>query len=155
MSKPRETFLLRVVKGALAPADQLTQERMRAKGYHFGDELSATLRKARNPGFHRLAHVFGQMVADNLERFSGMDCHTVLKVLQYEGDVACDRLQVQLKGFGLVEVRVPRSLSFESMDEGEFKEMFRGLCTHVSENYWPECTPEQIEEMASAMVEAA
>lgn len=155
MSKKPETFMLVVTKGALVPADGLTTERLRAKGYHQGDELSATLRKARNPAFHRLAHAFGELVAQNIERFSGMNCHHVLKLVQYEGDIACERLMVNLKGFGMVEVRVPRSLSFDSMDEGEFTETFKAMCRHVSETYWQDCTPEQIEEMASAMPEAA
>lgn len=155
MSKKPETFLLAVTKGALVPADGLTAERLRAKGYHFGDELTATLRKPRNPAFYRKAHVFGDLVAQNLERFHGINAHQVLKLVQYEGDIACERMMVNLKGFGMVEVRVPRSLSFESMDEGEFTEVFKRMCKHISDNYWPECTPDQIEEMASAMVGAA
>lgn len=154
MSK-QNTYLLRVEKGRLVPDDELTVERMRQKGYHVGDVLSATLKKARNPGFHRLAHVFGKMVADNVERFNGADAHRVLKLLQYEADVGCERLEVVLKGFGLVEVRVPQSLGFENMDEGEFRDVFRALCEHVSNTYWPDCTADQIENMAATMVEAA
>lgn len=155
MSKKPETFLLRVTKGALVPDDRFTQERLRAKGYNFGDVLTATLKKPRNPQFHRLAHVFGQLCADNLDRFHGIDAHQVLKLLQYEGDIECERMMVNLKDFGMVEVRVPRSLSFDSMDDGEFYGAFRAMCNHVSKTYWPDCTPEQIEDMASAMVEAA
>lgn len=155
MSKSRETFLLRVGKGTLAPDDEHTQQRLRAKGYHLGDVLKATLSKPRNPAFHRLAHAFGQLCADNLESFTGLPAHTVLKRLQYEGDIACDRMQMLVKPFGLIEVKLPKSLSFESMDDGEFYETFRAMCNHVSENYWPDCAPQQIEEMASAMVLAA
>jgi hypothetical protein len=155
MSKKPETFMLIVQKGGLVPADRFTQERLRAKSYHNGDVLSATLRKARNPAFHRLSHAFGKLCSDNIERFRDTGAHQVLKLVQYEGDIACERMMVNLKGFGMVEVRVPRSLSFESMDEGEFTEVFRAMCKHVSDTYWQDCTPEQIEEMASAMPEAA
>ena len=155
VSKKPETFLLAVTKGALVPADGLTQERLRAKGYHSGDVLTATLRKPRNPGFHRKAHAFGDLVAQNIERFSGMNCHHVLKLVQYEGDIACERLMVNLKGFGMVEVRVPRSLSFDSMDDGEFTEVFKAMCRHVSDNYWTDCTADQIEQMVECMPEAA
>jgi hypothetical protein len=155
VSKSRETFLLRVEKCALVPNDQHTQERLRAKGYHFGDVLTATLRKPRNPAFHGLAHAFGQIVADNIESFSGMPAHTVLKRLQYEGDISCEHMQMLVHPYGLIDVRLPKSLSFDSMDEGEFYETFRAMCNHVSKTYWPDCSPEQIEEMASAMVEAA
>lgn len=155
MKRKPETFLLQVTKGALVPADGLTAERLRAKGYHVGDVLTATLRKDRSTGFHRLAHVFGKIVADNVEQFSGMNAHNVLKRLQYEADIACERMQVQLNGFGVVEVRTPLSLSYESMDDGTFREVFKSLCNHVAETYWPECTPDQIEQMALAMPEAA
>lgn len=151
----RETFLLRVSKGALVPDDSYTADRLRMKGYRIGDVLSATLRKPRSPGFHRLAHAFGRLCADNLDRFTGMNAHVVLKTVQYEADIACDRLSVNLSGFGLVEVRLPKSLSFESMDEGEFNETFKAMCRHVAEKYWHDCTPEQIADMASAMPEAA
>lgn len=155
MSKSRETFLLTVTKGALVPADNFTSERLRAKGYHVGDVLKATLTKARSPGFHRLAHVFGELVADNIDSFSGLPAHKVLKRLQYEGDIACEHMLMMVKPYGLVEVRIPQSLSFDSMDEGQFRETFRAMCNHVSATYWPDCTPEQIEQMAECMVEAA
>lgn len=155
MSKQKETFLLRVEKGRLVPEDSYTADRLRDKGYHTGDVLSATLRKARSPGFHRLAHAFGKICADNIDRFNGMTAHNVLKALQYEADVGCERMQVLLKGFGMVEVRIPQSLSFANMDEGQFRDVFRGLCEHVAAEYWAECTPEQISEMAEAMPDAA
>lgn len=154
MSK-RETFLLAVEKGRLVPADPFTAERLRAKGYHVGDVLKATLAKPRNPKFNRLAHAFGKLCADNIERFDGMNAHAVLKAVQYEGDIACERMMVNLKGFGMVEVRMPQSLSFESMDEGAFRETYAAMCGHVSKTYWPDLSPEQIAEMAETMPDAA
>lgn len=155
MSKKPETFMLCVTKGALVPADGLTVERLRAKGYHNGDILTATLRKARNPGFHRKAHAFGELVSQNIERFRDMGCHQVLKLVQYEGDIACERMMVNLKDFGMVEVRVPKSLSFDSMDDGEFAEVFKAMCKHVADNYWEGCSADQIEQMVEIMPEAA
>lgn len=55
----------------------------------------------------------------------------------------------------LIPVRVPRSLSFESMDQGEFNAVVAGICHHVSQTYWPTLTAEQIKSMADAMVEPA
>jgi hypothetical protein len=151
----QETFLLRVTKGALVPADQYTQERLRAKGYNTNDVLTATLRKDRSTGFHRLVHVFGQLCAENIDRFAGMNAHAVLKAIQYEGDIACERMMVNLKGFGMVEVRIPMSLSYESMDDGAFHEVYGSMCNHVADTYWPGCTQEQIEAMAETMKDAA
>ncbi len=62
-ARKQERFLLRIEKGrGLVPFDEATKDRLNAKGYHMGDVLSATLRKARNPGFHRLVHAFGVLV---------------------------------------------------------------------------------------------
>lgn len=47
----------------------------------------------------------------------------------------------------------PRSLSFESMDEGEYKQAARGISRTISERYWPDLDPERIENMADCMVE--
>jgi len=143
--------MLRVVKGALQPADGYTAQRLRAKGYHIGDILSARLSKPRNPGFHRLAHAFGRLVAGNIDDFHGMDAHAVLKRIQWESGIGCEELGVKVPGVGFAVIRIPKSLSFASMDDGEFRELFRGLARHVAENYWPDLSPEQIEQMAATM----
>jgi hypothetical protein len=55
--------------------------------------------------------------------------------------------------FGMVIQFVPRSLSFESMEEGEYKQAARGISRTIAERYWPDIDPERIEDMASCMVE--
>lgn len=54
----------------------------------------------------------------------------------------------------VIPVRIPLSLSYESMEQGEFRIVIAGLCDHVSKTYWPTLNAEQIEAMANAMVEA-
>ena len=49
-------------------------------------------------------------------------------------------------GLGACTIRIPKSLSFESMDEGEFSEIYAEFCAYVSRAYWPTMTPAQIEE---------
>lgn len=153
-----ERLLLTVAKGALVPGDGYTQKRLKERGYRVGDILLADLRKPRNPGFHRLAHRLGQLVAENVEEFAGLDGHQALKRLQVEGNIACDELPVFLTLFDQkikVNQRIPRSLSFASMDEGDFRETLQAMCRFIAAEYWPDLTPEQIEEMAEAMPEAA
>jgi hypothetical protein len=146
-----ERVLLRVVRGALEPADGYSASRLRAKGYHIGDVVLANLTKPRSPGFHRLAHRLGGLVAQNIEGFDGMDHHKVIKRLQWESGIGCEVMGAKVAGVGFVEVRIPLSLSFESMDETEFRDVMRGLCRHIAQEYWPDMTPEQIEQMAAAM----
>lgn len=144
--------LWRVDKGALRPADNATVAHLRERGYNMGDVLSAELRKPRNPRFHGLAHALGGVLAENLDEFGGMEPHAVLKRLQIEGGIACDELMVVLQGVP-VPYRVPRSLSFASMDEGEFKATVRQFCEYVSRRYWPQCSPDEIERMAEVWVD--
>lgn len=150
-----ERLLLTIGKGCLTPADGYTASRLRARGYRVGDEVLAVLTKPRNPKFHRLVHQFGQVLVDNIEAFENLDGHRVLKRLQIEGGIACDEIPLVIPGLGPVAYKVPRSLSFESMDEGEFHETFREFSRYVSKTYWRSMTPEQIERMAGLMGDSA
>ena len=153
-AKP-ENIMLRVSKNCLEPADEFARARLKEKGYRVGDYVSAQLRKPRNPGFHRLAHQLGALLAQNLDDFEGVPAHTVLKRIQLEADIACDEMWLNMPGVGPVVYRIPQSLSFESMDQGEFEEVFRAMCRYVAKRYWPSMTAEQIEATASCMTEAA
>lgn len=147
-----ERFPLRIVKGGFQPADQTTLARLRDKKFHTGDIVFVEFRKPRNPGFHRLAHALGRLLAENIEQFEGMDAHRVLKRLQIEANVGCEETAIYVPGVGMCMHRTPLSLSFESMDEGEFHEVITGFCRHIAKTYWPALSPEQIEQMASVMV---
>lgn len=149
----REKIYLRVAKGALVPADDYALGKLRSRGYTVGDILQADLSKLRNPAFNRLAHRIGGLVAANIDVFAGMDAHDVLKRLQLEGNIACDQQVVEMPGLGRCMVTVPRSLSFEAMDEGAFREVIRAMCRLIAEKYWPSLTPEQIEQMAESFVD--
>lgn len=151
--KRRERFAFLVEKGCLCPADNYTQNKLRDRGYAIGDLLFADLAKPRNPGFYRLAHRIGTLCARNIDAFAGMEAHSVLKRLQWEAGIGCDEMGVQVPGVGLAMVRIPRSLGYESMDQGEFKEVTRSFCRHIASNYWKDMTEDQIAEMAESMVD--
>ena len=151
-NKP-EGIYLRVMHGALVPADNYARMQLSAKGYHTNDVLLATLKKLRSAGFNRLVHRIGQLVVANIEDFAGIDAHKAIKRLQIEGRVACDEIGVMVQGYGMVIQFIPRSLSFESMDEGEYREAARGICRTIAERYWPNMTAEAIEELAESFVE--
>lgn len=154
MSRQDRT-LWRVEKGCLVPHDEHTVSRLREKGHRRGDILSAHLTKPRNPRFHRFMHAFGRLLAENLDDFEGMDAHAVLKRLQWEANVGCEEMGVQAPGVGFVTIRLPLSLSFASMDEGEVNEVFNGMCRHVCQRYWPDLDPDQVAQMVDMMDDAA
>ena len=72
--------------------------------------------------------------------------------MQLEGNLGCDEIMVSV-GPGLVKYRIPQSLSFENMDEHEFKEISKGFCRHIAAHYWKDLDAESIEEMAESFVE--
>jgi hypothetical protein len=150
--KPEKIYL-RVIKGGLVPADQFAESQLRNKNYKLGDLLKADLRKLRNSKFNRLIHKLGLLVAQNIKEFDGLDGHTCLKRLQIEGKIACDEIGILVPGYGMVIQFIPRSLSFDSMDEAEFYDAAKKMCRLIAERYWKDCHPEQIENMANCMVD--
>ena len=153
MTKRRpERIALRVVKGGFQPADNLAYAKLKARNYHTDDLVFAELKKPRNPKFHRMAHGLGALMQDNIEGFDHLDAHRVLKRLQLESGVGCEEMAYSLPNGETVLHSIPISLSYESMDQGEFEEVFRGLCHHVSQRYWPDLSEDQIKEMAECMI---
>lgn len=147
----RERLPFRVVKGGLEPADGYTVKRLRERGYKIGNVLMAILTKPRSHGFNRLAHKIGDMVVQNIEDFAGIAPHDALKRLQVEAQVACDYIGIRVPKYGMMTHAVPRSFSFDRMDQGEFEEAVKGICRHIADNYWHDLTPEQVREMAEMM----
>ena len=150
MSKP-EKLMLKVIKGGFAPADAYTARKLRDRKYSMGDIVAGTISKPRNPKFWRLAHGLGALVAENIESFSGMDAHKVLKRLQREALIACDEFAFMVPGCGMVTQYTPRSLSFESMSAEEFDSVYAQMCAWLITHYWPSENTERLTEMALLM----
>lgn len=152
MSKRERIYLRVTADGRLAPADPCAASKLRARQYRVNDLLAADLTKPRNPKFNGLVHKLGMLVVENIDAFAGLDAHKAIKRLQIEGRVACDEIGIMLQDYGMVIQFIPRSISFESMDEAEFKEAAKGICRTISSRYWKDMTPEAIEQTASCMV---
>ena len=148
----REKIYFRVAKGALVPADPCMASKLRERGYRINDLVAADVTKPRNPKFNRLVHQLGQLVVANIDAFVGMDGHRAIKRLQLEGKIACEEIGYMIPGYGMAIQFVPKSISYESMDEAEFQEAARGISRTISERYWKDISPERIEEMANCMV---
>jgi len=151
MSK-RQKFPMRVIKGGFAPASETAKAELRERGYKIGDLLFADFSKPRNPGFHRLAHALGRLLTENLDSFDGMAAHKALKRVQWEANVGCEEMSAQVDGAGTVVIRIPQSLSYESMDQGRFHEVYMGMCRWVAKKYWTELDGDAVAEMAEVMV---
>lgn len=152
-AQKKEKIHLRIVKGGLVPADQYAESLLRNKKLKVGDVVGAEIKKLRNVKFNRLVHRIGQLCAANIDEFTGIDPHRVIKRLQIEGRIACDEIGVLVPGFGMVIQFIPRSMSFDSMDESEYHDSAKKICRLIAERYWQSLEPEQIEEMAGAMID--
>lgn len=150
----KEKIPFRVIKGALVPADRFAEKAFTDRKYNNGDILFGVITKPRNPKFNRLVHKIGVLCKENIEGFEHMETHAVIKRLQIESRVACDQIGIRVPGYlGLVYQWIPRSLSFQTMDEAEFHEAAKGICYHISKRYWPTLTALEIENMAEAMID--
>lgn len=150
--KPEKIYF-RVISGGLVPADACAERRLREKKYKVGDILGANLSKLRTPGLNKHAHKIAILCKNNIDDFSAYtDAHDILKRLQIESGAACDEIGVKLHGMWC-KVRLPRSFSFESMEEGEFYEAVKVICRHISSEYWPDLDAEQIESMAESFID--
>lgn len=153
--KNSRSIMLRVTpEGRFEPADEISRDVCRKRKYRRGDVVSAEIRKPRDYGQWKRAHKLGQLLAENLDDFTGWDCHRVLKRLQIETGIGCEEYPIK-SDYGMLMHRVPRSLNFSDMDEGEFQELYAGFCQHVIDRYWPELTQDEIEEMAGLVGLAA
>lgn len=148
-----ERIAFRVVHGRLIPADSWAEKELAKKRLKEGDIVYATINKLRSKGLNRLVHRIGKLCTENIEDFKYTDSHGVIKRLQIEANVACDEIGVFLPGMGPMVYRVPRSISFDSMDEAEFREVGQALCRYIAKRYWPTLEPRQIELMAESMVD--
>jgi hypothetical protein len=151
--KRQELFMMRVASndGVMQPADGFSRDRIQAKKYVKNDLIAITIRKTRKPWYHRKAHLFCRMVTENIEGFAGLGAHDCLKRIQLEGNIYCEVIHLNMPGIGPVEYKIPASISFDSMDEGEFEDLYKKLCQHISDTYWPSLSKDQIERMAELM----
>lgn len=141
----RESFLA----WRALPGDDATE--MRQRGYREGDEISAEFRADRNIKNFRQAHALAQFVLDNTEAFPpGVDSHEAIKRIQRDADIECDEqtITIDLGTFGKHEasIRVPRSLSFSTMDQEVWRTVYKALKDHIVRTYFADWNAAQIAE---------
>lgn len=142
-------------RAAWVAASATDAKLLRERGYKPGDMARSEMKQPRNPAFHRLAHAIGGLVAEHIDDFAGMGQHEALKELQFKSGIECDVTRTEIPGVGILESKQPRSLSFDSMEQERFYKFVSGACEYIASTYWPQCTPEQVEQMAEAMVGAS
>ena len=66
--------------------------------------------------------------------------------------MACDEIAYRINGMSVIQ-RIPRSLSFESLDEAEFREVFGAICRHIGKTYWGGLSADEVQAMIELMPE--
>ncbi len=138
--------------GCLVPVGHADRDILRKKKLKVGARIRTTVSKERSYGQHKYVHRLGQFIEQNVEGFEGKDAHAIVKQLQVDGDIMCDRERLQIEGFeGYLIRKVPRSMAFDEIDEGEFQQFVSQLCAHIAAKYLPTLSPEQVAEAIELM----
>lgn len=135
----------------------------RSPGFH---RLAHAIGKLAVENIEAMAHLEPHAALKRLQLEADAGCETVMvqvhtiwpAVIAWIDEHLGRPMAVMLKvvveemkmGSSTIPVRVPRSISYDAMDQIEFKEVIKTLCRYMALHYWPTMTPEQIEEMAEA-----
>ena len=135
-------------RAAFVAASDADAALMAERGFKLNTKVRADLKQPRNERFNRLVHGLGRVLAQNIDRFTGMQAHAAIKELQAESGVYCDREEFDIPGLGRLSRQVPQSLSFDSMGEEAFQDFWRKCCAYLVATDWPTLTEERLTEMA-------
>ncbi|OBU73893.1 hypothetical protein A9K61_04290 [Stenotrophomonas maltophilia] len=168
-SRPIYAICLRLVDpatgeeiGAFAPSNDIDRRLAKGRGYRVGQEYRLDIKASRNAAFHRLAHVIGHLLVDNVEAFRDLDAHAALKKLQLESGICCEVAEMDaspvvkalldaaetvlgtgarkvlaavLPEIRTIPVKVAQSLAFDSMEEEDFATFFKGITAWIGDHY--------------------
>lgn len=134
--------------GALVPASEADRSLLRERAFRTNTRVRAQLTAPRNPRFNGLVHGLGKVLTQNIDRFSGKQSHDAIKALQLESGVYCDEESTEIAGIGLLIIKRPQSLSYDSMGEDAFQDFWAKCCAYLVATDWPTLTVERLTEMA-------
>lgn len=124
---------------ALVPLDGIQHRLLRERKFRIGQRLRAELKQERDYPKLKLMHKIGALLVDNVDDYASMDSHEAIKDVQAKSGVCCDteKFVIDLGQFGRHEVErnIPRSISFDEMEEDEFERLFLGATAWIGEHH--------------------
>jgi hypothetical protein len=105
----------------------------------FGESVSVTIKRPRNPAFHRKFFSLLSLVFENQDRYN--DYERFRKEIVMRAGYFDEHVHLT----GKVSY-VAKSLAYESMDNDEFAEVYDKCCAVIQEYFWPDITAAGIEE---------
>lgn len=115
----------------LVPSTRVDQKPFRRLGLKHGDVLTAKFTKRRNGKFHRLVMGMTTFVFENQERFATFDGLRHFLSLRTSFVI-----EAEDKATGQT-IRIPRSWSYEEMDETEFQQLASELVDVIIAEFFP------------------
>lgn len=134
--------------GVFVAATEGDRSMLRERGFKLNTRVFAHFTLPRNPRFMRLVHGLAKVLGQNLDRFAGKVSHDVIKDLQVESGVCCNRIEYEIPGVGQLIRTEPQSLAYHNMGEDTFKAFWVGVCAYLIAHDWPTLTEERLTEMA-------
>lgn len=132
--------------GAFVPNSDADQHYLRERGYKVGEKVRAVLTKPRNEKFNRLVHGMGHLIVENIEGYEGLRAHDAIKKLQSNGKIHCNIETLTFEDLS-VQRYVPKSLSYDSMDEHTFQDFWSQCCKYLIDKHWHNLSEDELTEM--------
>lgn len=132
--------------GAFVPKSDADNHYLRERGYKNGETIRAVFNKPRNERFNRLVHGMGHIIVENLEGYENLRSHEAIKKLQVEAKVHCDVEVLEFDGMVLHRY-IPKSISYDSMDEHTFQSFWMECCNFLIEKHWHNLNEDQLTDM--------
>jgi hypothetical protein len=148
----REKILMRYEGGCCVPVDYYYSDLLKKRGFKVGDVFAIDPTKPRDVTKHRKIHRLCAMFAENIDAYHGMDSHEVLKTIQRTAKIECDFETVIIPEVGELIRVIPKSISFDSMTNEEFDNLYKCVCRHVGEKHMDGLAVEKVEEMVRLFV---
>lgn len=134
------------VVGAFVPNSDEDKNYLRERGYKNGEKIRAVLTKPRNEKFNRMVHGMGHLIAENIEGYEGMRSHDAIKKLQIEAQIHCNVEVLTFEGMTLHRF-IPKSISYDSMDEHAFQDFWIQCCKYLIDKHWHNLDEDELTEM--------
>lgn len=119
-----EIMVVKTLSGGLKPAYDSDLEKF--KKIPLNEKIRITYKKTRNIGFHRKFFALMNLVFQNQERYKFLDC--LREDLIIEAGFFFE--EVNLRG---EVIKKAKSISFASMDENEFSELYNSVIDVIVE----------------------
>ena len=144
---------LRVTKDGFVFADNFSESQVREMKLKEHQIIQADIKKLRSVKFNNLVHKLGQLCVQNIDSFHGMDVHKAVKRLQLESGSGCDEIGIQVPNVGMCIQKIPKSLSFSTMDQIEFESVAKSIARYIAEQYYEGLNEEDVMVMSQMISE--